>query len=52
MSDPPRLRVAAAIARAHQAGIRVHVVTGTELDRLSEPELDQLPASAGEVVFA
>ncbi|MCX5247112.1 HAD family hydrolase [Streptomyces sp. NBC_00201] len=28
MNDPPRAQVAAAIARAHQAGIRVHVVTG------------------------
>jgi len=77
MTDPPRPQVAAAIARAHQAGIRVHVVTGdygataaaiarkvgigddkphvitgTGLDRLSEPELDQLLASEGEVVFA
>jgi calcium-translocating P-type ATPase len=26
--DPPRSEVAAAIARAHQAGIRIHVVTG------------------------
>ncbi|MFD4556602.1 cation-translocating P-type ATPase [Streptomyces sp. NPDC058469] len=77
MTDPPRPQVAAAITRAHQAGIRVHVVTGdygvtaaaiarkvgigddkphvitgTELDQLSEPELDQLLASEGEVVFA
>ena len=28
MLDPPRPEVAAAIARMHQAGIRVHVVTG------------------------
>lgn len=77
MNDPPRPQVATAIARAHQAGIRVHVVTGdygvtaaavarkvgigddrphvvtgTELDRLSEPDLDQLLAGEGEVVFA
>lgn len=77
MNDPPRLQVAAAIARAHQAGIRVHVVTGdyggtaaaiarrvgiggdhpriltgAELDRLAEADLDQLLATEGEVVFA
>ena len=28
MQDPPRAEVPAAIARVHQAGIRVHVVTG------------------------
>jgi len=28
MQDPPRAEVPAAIARAHRAGIRVHVVTG------------------------
>ena len=28
MLDPPRPEVPAAIARAHRAGIRVHVVTG------------------------
>jgi calcium-translocating P-type ATPase len=28
MLDPPRLHVAAAIAQAHHAGIRIHVVTG------------------------
>ncbi|MFI7341284.1 cation-translocating P-type ATPase [Streptomyces sp. NPDC050085] len=77
MNDPPRPQVAAAIDLAHQAGIRVHVVTGdygvtaaaiarrvgiggdhprivtgSELDQLSEPELDQLLATGGEVVFA
>jgi calcium-translocating P-type ATPase len=44
---------AAAIAR--QVGIgssRMQVVTGTELDAMSEPELDALLSSGAEVVFA
>jgi calcium-translocating P-type ATPase len=77
MLDPPRPEVPAAIARAHQAGIRVHVVTGdngltaasiarnvgigaqgmqvvsgTELDAMSEHDLDQLLSSGNEIVFA
>ncbi len=77
MLDPPRPEVAAAIQRAHHAGIRIHVVTGDngltaaaiarsvgigadrmqvvsgiELDTMSEAELDDLLNSGAEVVFA
>ena len=77
MFDPPRPEVAGAVARCHQAGIRVHVVsgdhaltaaqvakqvgigaeeqrtvTGSDLAEMPEADLDQLLASAGEVVFA
>ncbi len=79
MFDPPRPQVAGAIARAHRAGIRIHVVTGDngltaaeiarrvgigasnastrivtgrELDELSEPELDELLAGDDEIIFA
>jgi magnesium-transporting ATPase (P-type) len=79
MLDPPRPQVAAAIARVHRAGIRVHVVTGdngltaaaiarrvgigtgtggmtvvtgTELDALTENQLDDLLGSGREVIFA
>lgn len=77
MVDPPRPEVAAAVAAAHDAGIRIHVitgdygptaaeiarrvgigrgdsrvVTGDELDLMSEAELDTLLATDGEVVFA
>jgi magnesium-transporting ATPase (P-type) len=79
MLDPPRPQVAAAIARVHRAGIRVHVVTGdngltaaaiaqrvgigtgatgmtvvtgTELDALTETQLDDLLGSGREVIFA
>ena len=75
--DPPRPEVAAAIGRAHRAGIRIHVitgdngltaaaiaggvgigrgamrvVTGTELDAMTERDLDTLLSSGTEVVFA
>jgi calcium-translocating P-type ATPase len=77
MVDPPRPEVAAAVAAAHGAGIRVHVitgdygptaaeiarqvgigetggriVTGDQLDRMTEADLDELLALPGEVVFA
>ncbi|MCU7731134.1 cation-transporting P-type ATPase [Actinoplanes sp. KI2] len=77
MVDPPREGVADAVAAAHHAGIRVHVitgdygptaaeiarqvgiggaqrriVTGEQLDRMTEPELDALLAAPGEIVFA
>ena len=77
MLDPPRLGVAAAIEQAHQAGIRIHVVTGdngltaaaiarrvgigaadmkvvtgSELDAMTEDDLDSLLNSGSEVVFA
>jgi calcium-translocating P-type ATPase len=77
MLDPPRAEVAAAVDRAHDAGIRIHVVTGdngltaaavarqvgigaddmrvvtgSELDDLTEVQLDALLSSGAEVVFA
>jgi magnesium-transporting ATPase (P-type) len=77
MFDPPRPQVPGAIARAHQAGIRIHVVTGDngltageiarrvgigsptspvvtgqQLDALSEDQLDELLAGPDEVIFA
>jgi len=77
MVDPPRPGVADAVAAAHRAGIRVHVitgdygptaaeiarqvgigrggrriVTGDELDRMREAELDGLLAGSEEFVFA
>ncbi len=77
MFDPPRPEVAGAVDRCHQAGMRVHVVsgdhgltaaqvakqvgiggdsqrivTGTDLDGMSDAELDRLLAGANEVVFA
>ncbi|GIF01758.1 cation-translocating P-type ATPase [Paractinoplanes rishiriensis] len=77
MVDPLRPEVAAAVTAAHEAGIRVHVitgdygptaaeiarqagigrggmriVTGSELDRMTEADLDSLLARPGEVVFA
>ena len=75
--DPPRDAVPAAVAQAHQAGIRIHVITGdygptaaniarqvgignadsriitgAELDRLADPDLDLLLADSAEMVFA
>jgi len=79
MADPPRQAVHAAVARAHRAGIRIHVVTGdngmtaaaiarqvgigigaggmrvvsgTDLDVMTERDLDALLESGAEVVFA
>jgi calcium-translocating P-type ATPase len=77
MLDPPRQGVPAAIARAHRAGIRIHVVTGdngltaaaiahrvgignngmkvvtgSQLDTMTENDLDDLLGSGSEVVFA
>ncbi|HVC14689.1 MAG TPA: cation-transporting P-type ATPase [Acidimicrobiales bacterium] len=77
MIDPPRPEVAPALLRAHQAGIRFHVVTGDngltaaaiarevgiggpdlpivtgeELDAMSDEELTRLLASGKEIVFA
>jgi calcium-translocating P-type ATPase len=77
MVDPPRPEVAGAVAAAHGAGIRVHVitgdygptaaeiarqvgigaaarrvVTGDQLDAMSEAALDALLADSGEIVFA
>lgn len=74
MADPPRAGVADAVAAAHRAGIRVHVitgdygptaaeiarqvgiggvgrriVTGEQLDRMSEAELDAVLAGPDEV---
>jgi magnesium-transporting ATPase (P-type) len=77
MVDPLRDGVADAVARAHRAGLRMHVitgdygptaaeiarqvgigyggcliVTGAELDRLSDPRLDDLLGGEEEIVFA
>ncbi len=82
MVDPPRAGVAEAVADAHRAGIRIHVVTGdygptaaqiarqvgighpldrhggsrivtgSELDRLGDAELDALLSGDDEMVFA
>lgn len=75
--DPPRPQVAEAVARCHEAGIRilvvtgdygltaaeiarrvgiardgVTVVTGAELDEMSERELDELLRQGQELIFA
>jgi calcium-translocating P-type ATPase len=77
MVDPPRPEVAAAVAAAHDAGIRIHVitgdygptaaeiarqvgigtaircvVTGDQLDAMSDTDLDSLLAGPDEIVFA
>ncbi|MCM4084848.1 cation-translocating P-type ATPase [Paractinoplanes hotanensis] len=75
MADPPRPEVADAVAAAHRAGIRIHVitgdygptaaeiarqvglpgrriVTGAEVERLSDAGLDRLLAGNEEIVFA
>ena len=76
MVDPPRVAVPDAVARAHRAGIRIHVVTGdygptaaeiarqvgigaggrivtgAELDRLGDADIDALLARDEEIVFA
>jgi calcium-translocating P-type ATPase len=77
MLDPPRPEVAAAVARCHEAGIRIvvitgdhpvtgaaiarevgigdrsaPVVTGEELERLSDAQLDRLLRGGEEIVFA
>jgi calcium-translocating P-type ATPase len=75
--DPPRPEVAAAVARCHEAGIRILVitgdygptalevarrvgiatdgatiVTGADLERMSEHELDELLGEDRELIFA
>lgn len=75
--DPPRPQVAEAVARCHEAGIRIlvvtgdygltaaeiarrvgiardgaTVVTGAELDEMSERELDELLRQGKELIFA
>ena len=75
--DPPRPEVAEAVARCHEAGIRIivvtgdygltaaeiarrvgiardgaTVVTGAELDEMSERELDELLRQGKELIFA
>jgi calcium-translocating P-type ATPase len=77
MYDPPRAEVAAAVARCHEAGIRIVVITGdhprtavavarrigiargsptvvveSELERMSDAELDAALREGGEVIFA
>ncbi|MFC7277704.1 cation-translocating P-type ATPase [Paractinoplanes rhizophilus] len=77
MVDPPRAGVADAVAAAHHAGIRIHVitgdygptaaeiarqvgigldgpriVTGDQLEQMTEAELDALLGAPGEIVFA
>jgi calcium-translocating P-type ATPase len=77
MVDPPRGGVAEAVADAHRAGIRVHVitgdygptaaeiarqvgiggtgrrvVTGEQVDRMTDADLDALLAGPDEIVFA
>ncbi|HYM44627.1 MAG TPA: cation-transporting P-type ATPase [Solirubrobacteraceae bacterium] len=75
--DPPRSEVAGAVARCHEAGIRVIVisgdygltaaavarkvgigseqptiVTGEQLETMSEQQLDELLSTGGELIFA
>ena len=77
MVDPPREGVAEAVASAHRAGMRIHVitgdygltaaaiarqvgighrdgriVTGDELDRLTDAELETVLSGTDELVFA
>jgi calcium-translocating P-type ATPase len=77
MLDPPRPEVAEAVARCHEAGIRIvvitgdhpvtgaaiarevgigdtasPVITGEELERMSDSEIDRLLREGQEIVFA
>jgi magnesium-transporting ATPase (P-type) len=77
MVDPARPGVAAAVASAHQAGVRIHVITGDygltaaeiarqvgigtpgglvvsgdDLDRLSDSDLDTMVSTKDEIVFS
>ena len=77
MVDPARPEVAEAVADAHRAGLRIHVITGdygptaaeiahqvgigraggrivsgVELDRMDDPQLDDLLDGDEEIVFA
>jgi calcium-translocating P-type ATPase len=52
VSGDHALTAAAIAARVGIGGPRPHVLTGTELDALSDPELDRLLREGDEVIFA